>query len=263
MSDRRTVPSREVAPQWIRQMEDRLRRLEQRKYQGEVTFSEANIASGTFDSAVIASLSGGIAMPSTAPMKLNGSAGWTQSLEQVGNPAAPSANIVNTHALITRDPNGSIVDISPRPWIQLTVASSESVATGVRTTIPAARYSQSYSVPYTFDQTYDSVNGAIIIPVQGFWQFFVHGTWAVVADATVRSIVPQISTNGGASWADHYVDTKTANNNASDAATHTFPFEQGYVAGTQFRLTVFHRSATTPIAFTPTRFIAVWQRGFV
>lgn len=255
MSDRTAVPTKEIPPQWIRSIEDRLRRLEQRKLQGTLSMSNIGVTQAAIDTATIKNLSGGIMMTGTAPVKMQGSRTWTQSIEKLGNGDSPGC-----HAMVTRDDNGQIVDIFPKPHIQLTGAAVVAIPTGVRTVVPASALAKSYSLPYTFDQTYDDTQGAIIMPAAGFWMFFCFSTWALVADATARVVVPQVSSNQGGTWSDHYTDTKAAV--ATDAATHTFPFgTQSYGLNQYFRMTAFHRSVTTPINYTQTRFTAMWMRG--
>lgn len=266
MSNRDAVPAKQKFPQWQRDVNDRLSALERRKTQGAITLDTLQ-TNGNVEVAGALTVDGALTYQAKPGLvaTIEGDRPWTQSLERLGSPNVQGGTARNTVALVTRDAgDGTVIDISPPPHIQVVQGAATSCATGVRVPIPAAGYTLSYSAPFSFDETWDATNAAILLPVNGFYEFFVYGTWAAVNDNTVRNVTPQISTNGGASWTDHFSDTKTTNVVAGDVATHTFVFgNQAYNAGSLLRLSVFHRSATTPINFQVIRFTAKFLRGNV
>jgi len=248
MSDRNIVSDKDKMAAWIRKVEDRLGGLETRKVQGALTME--SIETGLLKAGA----------DRTAPFALAGADTWQVSIEKLGAGTTDTERQQGVNALVLRDSAGEIQEIFPRPFVQLVVgAGGQSLATGAGAfqsiLIP------SYSQPFNFSQTYDDSTGALIVPIDGFWRIAAYSNWQAVLDNTVRLVNINISTNGGATYTAHYADVKAAANSA-DAVTSMAWGMQAYRAGTRFRMSGLHRSATTPITWTPVRFWLEWIRGF-
>lgn len=244
MSNRDAVPDSQKDVAWKRAVDDRLKALESRKVQGNLTLDTTTV------NELIATASRDV------PVQLVGSQTWTQDVEYLG--VAPPGPGNGSDAIVTRNENGVIVDISPRPQVQYGAATPQNIATGVVTPLTLAGATAT-SGPYAVGAM-STAPGNLVLPVTGFWSMQFYGLWQALADATARLLFLQTSSNGGATFGDLFIADQANINTASFSQLQTVigPFLLG--AGTRVRISVLQTSAFT-LAFTPFLFTASFLRG--
>lgn len=251
MSDRTAVPPDQLAAQKFREIEDRLRTLETRGVPGNVALTTASVGDLTVEASA------------TMPMRLNGSALWTQAIEYLGESGLPVPGQTGSNALVIRDELGAMRDAFPRQVVQV-VGSSQSIAANIAIVVNwiMAAASGGWSDPAPSSQTWDAATNSMIL-TRGWWLLSAAIQYPVVnLDQTVREMHLEISTNGGVSWAAIAQDVRNGIGNAADVLQlYKARLTQIVTDGSRIRVSTYHRSATTPLVIVPVLFDAVRLRG--
>lgn len=246
MSNRVAVPDGQKDVVWMRDVEDRLKALETRKVQGDLALDSATVGDLTTTASA------------TTPVKLAGSATWTQDVEYLGK-TPPSADNGN-HALVTRDELGRIQDIQPRPIILVTSGPGGglSVPTATVTNITAVG-SAVIGGPFAESDMYLGA-GIFRVPATGYWTFQHVGIWPGINDTTLRQLALDLSFNGGVSFGTVATDYRVQAP-PGDNVYHDFSETIGLVAGTLARFWVRQRSAANPWPYFNDNMTMKWERG--
>jgi len=246
VSDRNLAAPDEAAKAWMRQVEERLGRVESRRLQGALSMEEATIGKLA------------IGASSTDPMRLNGSAKWTQAVEYLGETGGRVVGVSGSDALVTRNENGVIMDMSPRQVASLNNATAQSINAATATVITWAGATNASS-PFPSSKAAASV-GHLIFPVAGVYDVFVYALWQALGDTTVRLITIESSGNGGASWGSLFTTDMGNNGHAGFGQLQSMRVQWPFQANDRIRLNVDQRSAGA-LAITPITFSATFVRG--
>jgi len=243
VSNRQAVPTGQQDVQWMRDIEDRLKALETRKVQGNLALDVASIADLTFTAT------------GTTPAKIAGSKTWTQAVEYLGtNPPGPNAG---DDALVIRDELAVIRDMFPRQYAAQGAAPAQSIPSSAGTPLTLAGAVPTSS-PYAVAAA--TAPGELIIPVSGIYLLLQAGVWGALADATVRLVAIEASTNGGATWATVFAVDQSNLNHAGFGQLQEVVGVAPLALGTRLRVNVDNRSAGA-LNYTPQIFSATFLRG--
>lgn len=238
MSNRQAVPDAQKDTQWMRDIEDRVKGLETRKVQGNLTLADTTLESLT------------VGASRTTPVVYRGSEDWTQAVENLGR----------SSALVTRDALGVVQDIAPAPFTQLFLGNSVGVVPGPTGSVLTWIAANVSSGPYSNAQMYDIGQGALVTPVDGVWILSAMVVWNPAADATLREVFMQVSSDGGATYGDIFPDTRP-NVGAGNPCYQSLSIETNSSKGFKWRLRVIHTSAVNPLICTGVRFQQTFLRS--
>lgn len=256
MSDREVAAPDDKMRAWMQSVDDELNQLRSRRLQGALAIESATIGKAA------------ISATRTTPIKLRGSADWTQAVEYLGDGANRVRGVNGGDALVTRDERGIIQQIEPTQAAQMIGSGLfASVATGTVTPITGAVWGASFaggsvSGPFPASAALDFTNGHLVIPVTGYYELYSTGLWQALADTSGRVVFIELSINGGVSWTSLFADGR-ANLGSGLGCNQTCIGYSQLTRGFRLRTSVLHSSASTPIAYTPGRMHAHLMRSEV
>lgn len=245
MSDRSVAAPDEKMAEWMRSVDADLVQLKSRRLQGALSM----------DSIEAASLAVGATRD--APLRLNGSQAWTADVEYLGATGAKVSGVTGDDALVIRNENGVIRDMFPRQYASLGGGTAQSIAGSTPTVLTLAGCA-ALSSPYAASAT--TAAGQLITPTAGVYHLLYYGLWGALADATVRLVAIEMSTNGGASWSTLFNADQSNLNHAGFGQLQTISNPTPLAAGTRLRLNVDQRSAGA-LNHVPQLFSATFLRG--
>lgn len=248
------MSNRDVAPPGQARLEamlkdygDRLAALENRRLQGALSIQSASLGSAV------------IGATSTAPFKLRGSETWSQDVEYLGQTGiGRTYGTTGDHALVTREARGRIVDICPKPYMQIYQGAIQSIGSTV--VVPIVWTGASlFGTPYSTDAMY--AGGQIIVPVHGIYSVMTTGGWPNVVAVKGRVVIVQLSTDGGANWPTMVADGRPGINSASLGQDVTLTANVALLAGWRLRVAVIHDEVGS-LNYTPIRFSLSYLTGY-
>lgn len=240
MSDRDLEQKNRRFEAWMKDIDGRLTTVERRPLQGAISLESLDVGPAA------------VSATRADPLLLKGVKNWSKSVENLGNP--------RENCLVTRDETSRIIDLAPVPFTQFFGGPSTSVVGSTLTFMNLSTCGVS-SGPFPDAQSYSLSDSCLIAPTNGVYFLMATVAWVAVADTTSRRLGFAISTNGGVTYADLAYDIRGNNNSAVETLWQTATFASNLSAGDRFKLTLVHRSATTPLGVTLSRFQMWWLRA--
>lgn len=255
------MSNRDVAPPGQARLEamlkdygDRLSALENRRLQGALAIQSAKV-SGLVDAGALRAVAS-----AAQPVRLSGSAKWTQSIESYRTAGVtPAQGVTGLDALVTRDGHGEIIDMTPRPFGQYASGATQSIGSLVVVPITWAGGSQ-FSTPYPTSLTFQS-GGVLIVPVSGIYDVYSGGAWPNVLGTKGRVVIIQLSTDNGASYPTLFADGRSGINDASLGQDVSFGGRSALLKGWRLRVAVIHGEVGA-LNYVASRFSFAFHSGF-